>query len=311
MVHIALVGASSGFGRTLLRHFVDQGKHQITVLSRSENPSLTALGVTVKPVDYTSHTRLTEALKGVHTTIVTLASFDDTFRTSQLALIEAAKEAGVKRFAPSEYAHTSYEGIDLYKPKKAVWEAVQKSGMEYTKFACGLFMNFLATGTPKGETEALAGMRAWNFVINMKAGTADLPGDGSSLMTVTEINDICRFIVESVDLDHWDEVSGMAGETLSWNEIIAAIEKVTGRKMLVKHNSKEKMEQSALDPSRRFYEQCRLSFLSGAGVVPGTLNEKLPDVQPISVEGYLERWWKNVELPEASWEEDRVFGFAD
>ena len=80
-------------------------------------------------------------------------------RDAQLTLIEAAKEAGAKRFAPSEYALSTYDNLDLYAGKAAVWEALRVSGLEYTRFFCGIFMNTLGTGTPKGEAEALGGLR--------------------------------------------------------------------------------------------------------------------------------------------------------
>lgn len=93
-------------------------------------------------------------------------------RTTQLALLKAAQEAGCKRFAPSEYAGQGYEGVDMYAGKAEVFEAVKASGLEFTRFNCGLFMSVLATGTPKGltavgeregrqsgEEEALAGLR--------------------------------------------------------------------------------------------------------------------------------------------------------
>lgn len=69
MVHVALVGGSTGFGRTLLQHLVDSKKHDITVFSRNEKPELVALGANVKSVDYNSHDSLMAALKGVHTVI--------------------------------------------------------------------------------------------------------------------------------------------------------------------------------------------------------------------------------------------------
>ena len=106
-------------------------------------------------------------------------------RDAQLAIIAAAKEAGVKRFGPSEYAVREYEDWDFCAGKIPVWEATKTSGLGYTEFTCGVFMNTLGTGTPKGEVEALGGLRPWTFVIDMKARTADLPGDRNSRMTVT------------------------------------------------------------------------------------------------------------------------------
>lgn len=69
MVHVALVGASTGFGLTLLHHILQSKKHQLTLLSREAKPELSALGVNVKPIDYNDHQGLVNALKGVHTVI--------------------------------------------------------------------------------------------------------------------------------------------------------------------------------------------------------------------------------------------------
>ena len=38
----------------------------------------------------------------------------------------------------------------------------------------------------------------------------------------------------ALDLERWEEEMGMAGETMSYNEVVAVIEKVMGRKNLVK-----------------------------------------------------------------------------
>jgi hypothetical protein len=46
---------------------------------------------------------LTEALKGFHTVLSFVQLLSDPDQTSQKNLIDAAIQAGVKRFAPSEY----------------------------------------------------------------------------------------------------------------------------------------------------------------------------------------------------------------
>ncbi|KAF2213142.1 hypothetical protein CERZMDRAFT_96812 [Cercospora zeae-maydis SCOH1-5] len=128
MVTVALAGATSGFGLTMLKTFLQlnkrsNGKHKPILLSRFPQPDVSDQDIEVR-----------------------------------LARVR---------------------------------EVVQQSGLEYTRFECGLFMSTLATGTPKdvtevgiregrqsGEEEALAGLRPWNFVINIRAGTADFAGDG-------------------------------------------------------------------------------------------------------------------------------------
>lgn len=80
-------------------------KHTPIVLSRSSKPIPDNPHVEVRVVDYSNHSTLVSALQDIHTVIVTLVSPDlKEIVVSQLALLEAAKEAGVKRFAPSEWA---------------------------------------------------------------------------------------------------------------------------------------------------------------------------------------------------------------
>lgn len=308
MVKVALAGATGGLGATILSAILDTRKHEVIVLSRSPNPSLTAKGVQVRPVSYTDHASLTNALRGVHTVLSTIgSSHQDETRGSQLAIIAAAKEAGVKRFAPSEYAIRDYKDWDFYAGKIPVLEATKASGMEYTQFTCGIFMNYLGTGTPKGETEVLSGLRPWNFVINTKAGTADLPGDGNSKLTFTRLQDVGKFVAAALDLDRWEDEMGMVGSTMSYNEVIDAIEKVTKRKMLVKNNSEEELKKLIKeDKGAVFYNQVRLSIAQGKMPVEPTLNKLAPEVRPWTVEEFLEKYWSGVELGEAAWGKDTI-----
>ena len=308
MVKVAIAGATGGLGATILSAILDTDKHQAVVLSRSSNPSLTARGVDVRPVSYTDHTSLTTALRGVLTLLSVISNSNpDEMRESQLALIAAAKQVGVKRFAPSEYAVKEYGDWEFYAGKIPVWAATKASGMEYTRFTCGLFMNYLGTGTPNGETEALGGLRPWTFVINMKAGTADLPGDGNTKLTFTRTQDAGKFVAAALDLDRWEEEMGMVGDIMSYNEVNDVIEKVTRRKMLAKENSEEDLKKMIKeDKGAMFYNQVRLSIARGTCKVEPTLNELAPEVKPWTLEEFLERYWSDVELGEAAWGKDNI-----
>lgn len=79
-------------------------KHSVVLLTRAPKPSLAEKGVAVQIVDYTDHSSLVSALQGVHTVISAVsAHIPEQHSKSQIALLEAAKAAGVKRFAPSEF----------------------------------------------------------------------------------------------------------------------------------------------------------------------------------------------------------------
>lgn len=323
MVTVALAGATTGLGLTVLRHFAtNRSNHTIVLFSRTPQRYWTARGIDVRIVDYTSHASVVQALKGVHTVLSLIGGNAEALRNSQLALIAAAKEAGVQRFAPSEFAGPGggYE-IDLYAGKGEVWDAVRASGMEYTRFVCGLFMSVLATSTPKpvtlvgeaegarsGEEEALAGLRPWNFVINMRAGTADLPGDGSAEVMFTDMRDVARFTVAALDLEAWPEELYMYGSVISWRKALVIVERVQGREFLVKENSVQELEAGCEDPGKRFYNQVRLALIKGWVVGDGhSLNDMFPNVRPVTVESFVEKWWSGVQLGEPSWETDKSF----
>ncbi|KAK3717011.1 hypothetical protein LTR37_006066 [Vermiconidia calcicola] len=297
----------------------NNNKHKLVLLSRSEQPEFVAQGVDVRPVDYSNHSQLVKALNDVHT-VLSLIGGGPPAMAAQLELIKACQQAGVKRFAPSEYAGVSNEGIDLYASKKDVWEATKSSGLEYTRFSCGLFMSALATGTPKpmtevgkregmksGEEEALAGMRPWNFVVNMKAGTADYPGDGTAPMVLTDMRDISLFVFRALDLEKWPETLGMRGDVKSFREIVEICEKVQGRKWLTKTNALEELAAHVNDPGKKFYNQVRLRLAEGWAMVGDELNKEFPDIKPITCEEFIEKWWSGVKLDAPSWEEDVSF----
>ena len=100
---------------------------------------------------------------------------------------------------------------------------------------------------------------------------------------------------------------GMVGSTMRYNEVIGAIEKVTGRKMLVKENSEEELKKMIKeDEGAAFYNQVRLSIARGGMQVEPTLNKLAPDVKPWTVEEFLENYWSGVELGEAAWAKDTI-----
>jgi hypothetical protein len=329
MVVVALAGAMSGLGLTVLRHLASSlsngngnQSYTFTILSRSPQPAWIVQGITVREVDYASHSSLVQALQGVHTVLSFIGGSASALRDSQLALVSAAQEAGVKRFAPSEFALRGggYD-LDLYAGKREVWDAVVASGMEYTRFSCGIFMGLLATGTSKGitdvgakegagsgEEEALAGLRPWNFVVNVRAGTADLPGDGRVKVVFTDTRDVARFVEKALGMERWPEELGMRGDLMDWREVIGVLEDIQGRKFLVKENSVEDMERVAREvEGKRFYNQVRVALVKGESVVGDELNQAFPEIESMDVKIFARKWWEGVQLDEPRWEEDQSF----
>ncbi|KAG9952750.1 hypothetical protein KCU85_g1963, partial [Aureobasidium melanogenum] len=312
MKTIALAGATTGFGLTVLDHFLEsEHPYNLVLLTRSPQPHLSAQGIDVRPIDYSDHDTLVSALQGVHTILSFIGGSATALQDAQLALLSAAKVAGVTRFAPSEYAGKGYDGIDLYLGKGIVWDAVRRSGLQYTRFDCGIFMNTFATGTPHGEAEALANLRPWNFVVNMKAGTAEVPASGDDKIAFTEMNDVARFVIASLESEVWPETLGMRGDVKTYREALAIAEKVQRRKFLVREDSVSMMQmQIERVPETKFYNQVRLALTNGWGLVNDDLNKAFPTIKPTSLEEFVLKWWDGVELEEANWDsENKTFSF--
>lgn len=62
------------------------------------------LGVSWTRTDYENVDQLVETLRGVHTVLCFIVTHLDPENRSQRNLIDAAVQAGVKRFAPSEWS---------------------------------------------------------------------------------------------------------------------------------------------------------------------------------------------------------------
>lgn len=228
MAKVAVAGGTGGAGLHIVEAIVATGKHEVVVLSRkSESPQVEGLGARLITVSYSDPESLLAVLDGVHTVIVTINGFDeDATIKPQLALIDAAVKAGVKRFAPSEFLTRSRpnDPIQLFALQCPVEDAVAKSGLEYTFFKNGIFMNYLSSGTP--GTGYL--LKPYKFLFDIENCKAGLPGDGSQHVVYTRIEDVAMFVAESLDLPNWPEVSQMRGEHMTLNEILQLAEEIRG-----------------------------------------------------------------------------------
>jgi uncharacterized protein YbjT (DUF2867 family) len=294
MVTVAVAGGTTGIGSNVVRAILATKKHQLVVLSRSETPDLSKQGISVRVVDYTSHDNLTKALEGVHTVISCIWSFGPELGTSQLALLKAAQAAGAKRFVPSDWATDRYYAISGYGLKAPVWDAVKASGLEYTRFINGLWLNIWGLGSPRNETEALAGYTGPPFLIDLKARTALIPGDGSQKVVFTNMRDIGKFVAASLDLPHWQPDSRIVGDKLSYEEVVTLAERITGHSIEKTYYPEAQIESVLAgnpDPEQLFFHQFMKLIVDGAFDFEGTLNAQFPSIKTVTAEEYLTEYW--------------------
>lgn len=298
MVTVAISGATSTIGSNLVDEILSSKKHHLVVVSRSEQLALTNRGAEVCIVDYEKADELSEALRGVHTVISCIWAFGPEMASSQLSLLGAAKTAGVKRFVPSDWAVDQYQAITAYNPKAVVWDAVQASGLEYTRFINGIWMNAWGVDAPRDQAEALSYYTGPYFLVDVKAGKATVLGDGTQKVVFTHTRDIARYVAASLDMERWEPDSRIAGDSLSYLEVVGLAEKATGRKLEISHVPVEQLESvlaSGPDGITQFFHEFMLAITKGKlNFEDAKFRSGFPEIKPMTGEEFFSKHWGNV-----------------
>ncbi|KAF8989855.1 hypothetical protein BDQ17DRAFT_1333817 [Cyathus striatus] len=307
VINVAVAGVTSGLGNAIAIALVANPSVSVTLLTRLSSTStgipevlqpLVDNGAIIRSVDYASIQSIAEALRGIRTVISTLATSSDT--TAADNLLEGAKAAGVKRFAPSEFsiAKESNSSVEFYRTKAVYWEKVKGSGMEHTAFRNGMFMDYFA----KGSLKYKGPLRMETFMVDVGGRKAEIPGTGDEMITLTTLADIGKFVSAAVTLDTWPEEMGMSGETLTFNQIVQVAEEVLGQKFNVTYVSKEELTTKQVegiekkDWFRQFSAEVYLAIIAGEGEIRNPYLNHATNVQPMKVKEFLETYWSNMRL---------------
>ncbi|KAL6876920.1 NAD(P)-binding protein [Trichoderma novae-zelandiae] len=294
MVTVAVAGGGSALASNIMAAILATKKHKLIVLTRSARPDLEEQGAIVKPVDYASHAQLVEALQGVDTVYSCIWTYGPEVQSTQLALLDAAKEANVRRFVPSEWSVPSYDAVAFYKPKQAVWEAVQRSGLEYTRFSTGIWMNVFGPGATHDEAGARAGYRGPAFLVDIQAGTIIVPGDGSGKISTTHMADVGKYAAAALDFDRWEADSVILGDEFTVNELADKIDEVTGKTLTRNFLSLEAINAvlaGGPDPGTRMMHEFYKAIAEGGYTLTPNVNQRVPEVKPIKLDEFLKKHW--------------------
>jgi uncharacterized protein YbjT (DUF2867 family) len=131
---IAMVGATGTVGSVTLSALLDANIHTITAITRTESSAHFPVGVNVQKGDYLDHSWLVSALKG-HDVLILQLNMYPSAMDSQVMLIKAAAEAGVRWVLPTEF------GSDINSPlatefpmmamKKKYRDLIKEKGMNW------------------------------------------------------------------------------------------------------------------------------------------------------------------------------------
>jgi len=79
-------------------------------------------------------------------------------------------------------------------------------------------------GMPQVQTN----LQPYSFGIDIGSGIAAVPGDGTDVICMTYTCDMATYLVKALDLDEWPEFSVIVGDQVTYNEILAMVEEITG-----------------------------------------------------------------------------------
>jgi uncharacterized protein YbjT (DUF2867 family) len=281
---ILLAGSNGGVGSLVLQALLAKQDVQVRVLNR--RPASAAAPVEVHHGDVADPAVADAAVKGVGAIISTLNGGPDVMIKGQMALLEAAKRHGVRRFIPSDYSGYFF-GLDygdnvFLDMHKRFAETLQTSSVGYSIVLSGGFIEVAL-----GKTG----------VFNFKEGTAAFWGTGSEQVDLTSKPDVAKLVAEVVfdDRAH-NQVVQYAGESTSYRGIAKDFEALTGRSMQMSSRGDvadlerwiAERKAAARSPMEYVFAQYQYGSVSGKTALPGPLwNDRYPDLRPKSVKDIL------------------------
>ncbi|KAI9705306.1 MAG: hypothetical protein M1820_005136 [Bogoriella megaspora] len=224
--NVIVIGGSGNTGPYILEGLRNAGL-EVAVLSRASSTTKSPENLKVYKTDYTKDS-LVEIFKG-YDAIVSVIETEST--DQQNTIIDAAVEAGVKRYLPSEF------GIDTSSPEVrdyVIWGNPKQNTVEYlkTKENTSLSWTALCVGAYfDWALEYGGGMMGWDIA----ARKATIFDSGDQSYEATNVRQIGR-AVASVLL-HLEETKNryvyVNSFTLTQNQVLKELERSTGEKFEV------------------------------------------------------------------------------
>ncbi|KAK2810329.1 hypothetical protein FQN50_003060 [Emmonsiellopsis sp. PD_5] len=256
MVKIAIAGGSGQVAREVIDALLrSKTKHEITILSRKRSPSTNNNAnenLTWRTVDYHDKSSLAAALRGTHTLLSFVQLLSDPGQMAQRNLIDAAVQAGVRRFAPSEWGSKGTTDMPWWDGKERIREYLKEVNkdeeiLEYTLFQPGLFLNYLAF--PHQTATHLQPLQTVFDVENRRAILVH--GHEDAVMTLTTVADLAGVVVRAVEYEEgrWPVEGGVVGNRVRMREVVEVAERVRGAPFTVDKVHLADLEAGTLNTS--------------------------------------------------------------
>ncbi|WP_433513664.1 NmrA family NAD(P)-binding protein [Nonomuraea sp. CA-143628] len=291
---IALVGGTGHLGNLIAEEVLAQPDARLRLLvrpaSRGKVAHLEAKGAQVVEGELGADEALAAFAVGATTVVSAVQGGPDVIIDGQASLLRAARDAGVRRFIPSDYT------LDLFKLppgqilpsdwRRQFGEAAdaERDQVEVVSVLNGSFLD-------RGV------LFDWLRIIDPETQTAYLWGEGEAAVEYTTWADTAKYTAAAaLDDEPIGRVLPVAGDRLDFHGLVAAFEKASGKRLRVERRGSladldERIAELMERDPQNFLEYLPLMYnrglLKGEATLPPLMNDRYPWIQPTTVEQYF------------------------
>jgi len=271
---VLIAGATGSLGKQIAEAFLNKKIFEVKILIRPNIQDekkqqllneLKSKGAVLVEGALDDVNSLKKVLLGVDLVVSALSG--PALGAEQINLIRASKEAGVKRFAPSEYGldieAPKQNGIDvpMFGSKIAAREELRKLNLEYVILETGLFNEYIVP---------LCGF-------DLEKGVVKFGGSGHQKFSTTLISDIAKVVPDiSTHPNAGNKKVNIQGDLVTIEELIQLAETILGKKLERNQITAEQLKAQIASeqvPFVKFTLQAQLIVEHGLGNNPANFSE--------------------------------------
>jgi len=287
---ILVVGSTGNLGSEICRRLTAKGLAVRGLVRSTSAPEkvaqLKAMGVETVTGDLRNPSSLAAACQGMDTVITTATttismqpgdSIPVTDQQGQLDLVQAARQAGVRKFVYISIPQ-GIEPCPLTTAKRTVEKTVMSSGMDHTILCPGIFMEIWLSP-------------ALGF--DHPNAKATIYGDGHSENAYISLGDVAEYAVQSLDNPAASNTMLELGhpQTYSLLEIVRIFEKACGKPFdlqFITAANLESQRDAATDPLQNSFAAMMHSMATGIHVDTSRAQKAFPDIKLKSVKEFTQ-----------------------
>lgn len=223
-----VTGAFGYTGKYIARRLISMGKKVKTITGRPGKLNPFGEKLIVEPFNFDNPSRLVKSLEGATTLYNTYwvrfsygqITFDRAVENTKI-LVNAAKEAGVKRFVHVSITNPSHDSkLPYFKGKALLEDFIRNSGISYAIIRPAVIF---------GAEDILINNIAW---LIRRFPVFAIPGKGDYKLQPVYIDDMVDIAVEAAGKDEDMIIDAVGPETYSFKELLHLISEKLDRKVL-------------------------------------------------------------------------------